>query len=139
MKTTTAIRVTHAGGPEVLVLGERDLDDPGPGEAVVRVAAAGVNFIDIYRRSGVYPVRHPYTPGGEGSGSVVAVGPGVAEFSVGDRVAWCDVPQSYGGAVLAPVDRLIPVPDGVDDRSAAALPLQGLTAHYLATASYPIR
>ena len=138
MTAATAIQVSAPGGPEVLVPAQVDLPEPGPGEALVAVAAAGVNFIDIYRRSGVYPMSYPYVPGNEGAGRVVAVGPGVDTVAVGDRVAWSDVPQSYASATIGPVDRLIPVPDGVDDQQAAALPLQGLTAHYLATACYPI-
>ena len=136
---TRAIRVAQAGGPEVLVPGEGPLPAPGPGEATVGISAAGVNFIDIYRRSGLYPMSFPYTPGIEGAGAVLAVGPDVTEVSVGDRVAWCDVAGSYAAATVGPVDKLIPVPDSVDDRQAAALPLQGITAHYLATDSYPIR
>jgi len=138
MTRATAIRVSQAGGPEVLVASAAEIADPGPGQALLDVAAAGVNFIDIYRRSGVYPMSYPYTPGNEGAGRVLAVGPDVTAVAVGDRVAWSDVPGSYASATVGPVDRLIPVPDGVDDQQAAALPLQGLTAHYLATASYPI-
>lgn len=135
---TKAIRVAQAGGPEVLVEGEVALAAPGPGQALVQVHGAGVNFIDLYRRSGVYPMEHPYTPGVEGAGKVLATGPGVTEVAVGDRVAWCDLPGSYAEAVVGPVDKLIAVPDGVDDLQAAAFSLQGLTAHYLATDSYAI-
>lgn len=138
MTPATAIRVAAAGGPEVLIPGQVELPEPGPGQALLEVAAAGVNFIDIYRRSGVYPMAYPYTPGNEGAGRVLAVGPDVTAVAVGDRVAWSDVPNSYASATVGAVDRLIPVPDGVDDQQAAALPLQGLTAHYLATASYPV-
>ena len=138
MTSATAIQVSAAGGPEVLVPARIEIADPGPGEALLEVAAAGVNFIDIYRRSGVYPMSYPYVPGTEGAGRVLAVGDGVTSVAVGDRVAWSDVPQSYASATVGPADRLVPVPDGVDDRQAAALPLQGLTAHYLATASYPV-
>ncbi|SDP22006.1 NADPH2:quinone reductase [Nakamurella panacisegetis] len=136
---TVAISVQRAGGPEVLQIAEVDLPAPGPGQALLEVAAAGVNFIDIYRRSGVYPVEYPYTPGHEGAGRVLAVGPGVTLVEVGDRVAWCDVPGSYAARTVGAVDRLIPVPDPVDDQQAAAFPLQGLTAHYLATDSYRIQ
>ncbi len=134
-----AIQVAQAGGPEVMVLGETALPAPGPGQALLRVSAAGINFIDTYRRSGVYPMSHPYVPGTEGAGSVIAVGDGVDQVSVGDRVAWCDIPGSYASATVGDVDKLLPVPDGVTDQQAAAIPLQGLTAHYLATASYPIK
>ncbi|MET3806443.1 NADPH2:quinone reductase [Nakamurella sp. UYEF19] len=133
-----AIRVAAAGGPEVLTMGEVDLPSPGPGEALLRVGAAGINFIDIYRRSGVYPMSYPYTPGNEGAGSVLAVGDGVTEVAVGDRVAWSDVPGSYAAQAIGSAAKLIPVPDDVDDQQAAALPLQGMTAHYLASDSYRI-
>lgn len=135
---TAAIRVAAAGGPEVLVMGEVDLPSPGPGEALLRIAAAGINFIDVYRRSGVYPMSYPYTPGNEGAGSVLAVGEAVTEVAVGDRVAWSDVAGSYAAQAIGPAAKLIPVPDDVDDQQAAALPLQGMTAHYLATDSYRI-
>jgi len=141
--TTRGVVVARAGGPEVLELGQVDLRPPGQGEAVVAISAAGVNFIDIHRRSGVYPTEYPYAPGIEGSGTVIAtgggVGEGVTDVAVGDRVAWTDVPGSYAASFVAPVDKLIPVPDSVDDRTAAALLLQGVTAQYLATDSYPIR
>jgi NADPH2:quinone reductase len=136
---TRAIRVAKVGGPEVLIEGDVTVPTPGPGQALLEVRGAGVNFIDIYRRSGVYPMEHPYTPGNEGAGKVLAVGDGVTEFAVGDRVAWSDIPGSYATATVGAVDKLIPVPDGVDDQQAAAFPLQGLTAHYLATDSYPIK
>jgi NADPH2:quinone reductase len=136
---TKAIKMSRAGGPDVLELTEVELPAPGPAEALVKINAAGVNFIDIYRRSGVYPVALPHRPGTEGAGSVLAVGDGVSQVSVGDRVAWSDMAGSYAGAVIGPADRLIPVPEGVDDQQAAALPLQGMTAHYLATDSYRIR
>lgn len=136
---TRTIRVGEIGGPEVMIEGDITLPAPGPGQALLEVNGAGINFIDIYRRSGVYPMEHPYTPGTEGAGKVLAVGDGVTEFAVGDRVAWSDIPGSYAEATVGAVDRLIPVPDGVDDLQAAALPLQGLTAHYLATDSHPIR
>lgn len=138
---TQAIRVERTGGPEVLRLTElsdAEIGTPGPGEAVVEIAAAGVNFIDIYQRSGVYARTLPFIPGSEGAGTVTAVGDGVTGVSVGDRVAWESVPGSYAGAVRAPAGRLVPVPGGVDDRQAAAVMLQGLTAHYLANDSYRI-
>ncbi len=136
---TKAIRVTEVGGPEVLRVSEIDLPAPGPGQATVKVTAAGVNFIDIYRRSGVYPVPLPHIPGTEGAGVVEVVGEGVTDVAVGDRVAWADVADSYAGAVTAQADRLVPVPADVNDQQAAALPLQGMTAHYLAGDSYRIR
>ena len=136
--TCTAIVVHEVGGPEVLTVSSTELSDPGPGEAMLQIVAVGVNFVDIYRRSGVYPTTHPYIPGTEGAGRVLAVGSGVTGLSVGDRVAWTDIPGSYASATLGRVSSLIPVPDAIDDQQAAALPVQGLTAHYLATSSYPI-
>ncbi len=136
---TKAIRVTEVGGPEVLRVSEIDLPAPRPGQATVKVTAAGVNFIDIYRRSGVYPVPLPHIPGTEGAGVVEVVGEGATDVAVGDRVAWADVADSYAGAVTAQADRLVPVPADVNDQQAAALPLQGMTAHYLAGDSYRIR
>src|SRR5450830_1895645 len=133
-----AIRVPHAGGSEVLEYVELPEPEPGPGEVLVQLAAAGVNFVDIYRRSGVYPVRYPHVLGSEGSGHVVALGEGVGGLAVGDQVAWADVTGSYAERVVVPSSRAIRVPDGVPDDIAAALPLQGLTAHYLVTSSYPV-
>lgn len=139
---TAAIVIESTGGPEVLTLREIDVAAPGPGEATVQIAAAGVNFIDIYQRQGVYARDLPYVPGSEGSGRVTALGDGVeADFglAVGDRVAWESLPGSYAAAVTGPASRLVPVPDGVSDEQAAAFPLQGITAHYLARSVYPIR
>ncbi|RIJ76305.1 quinone oxidoreductase [Nakamurella silvestris] len=133
------IQVSSTGGPEVLVPTEARLADPGPGQVLIDVAAAGVNFIDIYQRQGVYQRDLPYVPGSEGAGRIAAVGPEVSGFAVGDRVAWESLPGSYAAQVVGPADRLIPVPDSISDVQAAAVPLQGLTAHYLARTSYPIR
>lgn len=104
----------------------------------MRVTAAGVNFIDTYRRSGVYQTPFPHVPGGEGAGVVIAVGDGVGGLAVGDRIAWADAPASYAELVRVKASRALPVPDGVELDTAAALPLQGLTAHYLATSTYPV-
>ncbi|QIZ33774.1 quinone oxidoreductase [Saccharopolyspora sp. ASAGF58] len=134
-----AIRVAANGGPEVLEYSEAELPDPGPGQLLVEVAAAGVNFIDTYQRSGIYSMKLPFTPGSEGAGKVVAVGPGVTGFGVGDRIAWAMVPGSYAERALVPADKAVRVPDGVDDQTAAAALLQGLTAHYLITSTYPVR
>ncbi|PKW18975.1 quinone oxidoreductase family protein [Saccharopolyspora spinosa] len=134
-----AIRVAANGGPEVLEYSEAELPDPGPGQLLVEVAAAGVNFIDTYQRSGVYSMTLPFTPGSEGAGKVVAVGPDVTGFGVGDRIAWAMVPGSYAERALVPADKAVRVPDGVDDQTAAAAFLQGLTAHYLITSTYPVR
>ncbi|MGK5553143.1 quinone oxidoreductase family protein [Actinomadura kijaniata] len=137
---TTAIVVRETGGPDVLTPAEIDVPDaPGPGQVLVDVAYAGVNYMDVYGRDGTYPQRLPWVPGGEGSGRVVAVGADVTGVRPGDRVAWEGVPGSYAARLVAPADRLLPVPDALTDARAAALPLQGLTAHYLATDSYAIR
>ena len=133
-----AIRVEHTGGPDVLQYTEIEAGEPGRGQAAVQVAAAGVNFIDIYHRQGVYPLPLPMVLGREGAGRVIAVGAGVTEVAVGDRVAWLQVPGSYAEEVVAPVEQLIPLPDALPDEQAAALALQGLTAHALATDVYRI-
>ncbi|HEU4412078.1 MAG TPA: quinone oxidoreductase [Polyangiaceae bacterium] len=127
------------GGPEVLTLREAPTPAPGPGQALVRVAAAGVNFIDVYQRKGQYAVPTPLRLGLEGAGRVEALGPGVSGLAPGDRVAWASVGGSYATHVVAPVEQLVPVPAGVDDESAAALMLQGMTAHYLCRSTYPLR
>src|SRR5271156_2072543 len=134
-----AIEITANGGADVLVL--RDLPEPvaGPGQAVVRVEAAGVNFIDVYVREGRYPAPLPLVPGQEAAGTVVAVGDGVTTVKAGDRVAWCSVLGTYAEYAVAPVDRLGAVPDGISSEQAAAAMLQGMTAHSLAHTTYPIR
>ncbi|MFF4238902.1 quinone oxidoreductase family protein [Actinomadura geliboluensis] len=134
-----AIIITRNGGPEVLEPAERPAPEPGPGEVLVDVAAAGVNFIDVYFRTGAYPHDLPYTPGMEAAGTVTAVGEGVREFSVGDRVAWADVHGAYAAQAVVPVERAVPVPDGVGLEDAAASLLQGMTAHYLTRSTYPIQ
>jgi NADPH:quinone reductase len=136
-----AIVVSEVGGPEVLRIAERDDSVPGPGQLVVKVAAAGVNFMDIYQREGVgvYAPQTPYVPGGEGAGTVLAVGDGVTEFAVGDRVAWSGGPGSYAEQVALAADRAVPVPANIDLRIAAAVMLQGMTAHYLCTSTFPVQ
>lgn len=134
-----AVLVRQNGGPEVLEPTEVDPPEAGPGSLVVDVAAAGVNFIDTYQREGRYPVPTPFVPGLEGAGTVRAVGDGVTEIQVGDRVAWVHVPGSYAEQALIPADLAVPIPDGVSDELAAALLLQGITAHYLATSTYPVQ
>jgi NADPH2:quinone reductase len=126
-----AILIERIGGPEVLALAERDPGAPGPGQIRIRVAAAGVNFIDVYFRTGLYPRPLPFVAGLEGAGRVEAIGTGVGEFAVGDRVAWASAPGSYAQAVVAPAASIVRVPDGVTDEIAAAAMLQGMTAHYL--------
>lgn len=133
-----AIRPKHTGGPEVLQLEDVAVPAPGPNQALVRVAAAGVNYIDVYHRTGLYPMLLPIPIGLEGAGVVEKLGEAVTGLEVGDRVAWAGVPGSYASHVVAPVDRLVPVPDGVSIETAAAIPLQGMTAHYLTTTVFPL-
>src|SRR6478735_5831638 len=133
-----AVQILEPGGPEVLQYVEIDVPEPGPGEVAIQIGAAGVNFIDIYHRQGVYPMPMPFVPGREGAGRVIATGSGVTGVEVGDRVAWLQVPRSYAEVTVGPADRLIPVPDGLSDEQAAALALQGLTAQSLATDVYRI-
>ncbi|GAA2982342.1 quinone oxidoreductase family protein [Actinokineospora diospyrosa] len=134
-----AIVVSVNGGPEVLVPTEVPSREPGAGEVLVRVAAAGVNFIDTYQRGGVYKVPLPFTPGLEGAGTVEAVGPEVTTLAVGDRVAWAQSIGSYADQVIVPAAWAVPVPAAVTDETAAATLLQGLTAHYLVTSTHPVR
>jgi NADPH:quinone reductase len=134
-----AIRVERFGPPEVLTPVELEPPRPGPGRLLVDVAAAGVNFVDVYRRSGVYQVPLPFVPGAEGAGRVTAVGEGVTEFTPGDRVGWVAGPDSYAEQVVLESAKAIPLPEGVSFESAAAVLLQGLTAHYLCTSTYPIQ
>lgn len=133
-----AVIVENTGGPQALTLVQRDIPEPGPGQVRVDVAAAGVNFIDIYQRSGVYPLPLPFVVGSEGAGTVSALGPDVEGVQVGARVAWAMAPQAgYAEQVVVDADRLVPVPDGLDLEVAAAAMLQGMTAHYLATSTFP--
>ncbi|MFD1930012.1 quinone oxidoreductase family protein [Nonomuraea mangrovi] len=134
-----AIVITAQGGPEVL--DHRELQDPVPGrgEVLVDVAASGVNFVDIYHRSGVYPVPLPTSIGSEGAGTVTALGPGVEGVAVGDRVAWVNVLGSYAERALVPADRLVPIPEDVSFEVAAASLLQGLTAHYLTHTTHEVK
>jgi NADPH:quinone reductase len=133
-----AIVVSELGGSEVMVLADEPDPVAGPGQLLVEVAAAGVNFIDIYRRSGVYKQPVPYVPGHEGAGVVIAAGEGVTEFTAGDHVAWHDCPGSYAEKVVVHVDNVVPVPAGIDLRIAAAVMLQGLTAHYLCRSTFQV-
>jgi NADPH:quinone reductase len=133
-----AIRVHKTGGPEVLRL--EDVPDPAPepGETVVRLEAIGLNFIEVYQRTGLYRSTVPFTPGGEGAGRVVAVGKDVSAVRPGDRVASTSLRGSYAELARVPADKLVPVPDDVETGLAAAVLLQGLTAHYLAISTYPL-
>jgi NADPH:quinone reductase len=134
-----AIRVESFGGPEVLRLG--DVPDPqaGRGQLLVRVEAAGVNFIDVYHRTGLYPNPLPLVPGQEGAGVVEQVGAGVEGFRAGDRVGWASSLGSYAERALVPGAVAVPIPAAVDARTAAAVLLQGMTAHYLCTSTYPLK
>lgn len=134
-----AVLVTENGGPEVLRHTEVDERSPGPGEVLVAVAAAGVNFIDTYQRSGLYPIPCPFVLGQEGAGAVTAVGDGVTGVSVGDRVAWAGPLGGYAEQAVVPAAAVVSVPEGVDDETAAAAMLQGLTAHYLVTSTHPVQ
>ncbi len=134
-----AIRIHATGGPEVLRHDDVPQPAPGPGQALVRVAAAGVNYIDTYHRTGLYPLPLPATLGQEGAGTVTAVGRGVVDLKAGDRVAWTGVQGSYAEYVLAPADRLVNVPPALSLELAAAAMLQGMTAHYLARTTYPLQ
>lgn len=133
-----AVRISSNGGPEVLDVVDVEAPVAGEGEVVVDVAAAGVNFIDLYQRGGLYPLPLPLVLGMEGAGTVRAVGPGVDDVAVGDVVAWCDVLGSYAEQVAVPAGRTVPVPAGVDPVVAAAALLQGVTAHYLVTDTFPL-
>jgi NADPH2:quinone reductase len=134
-----AIRVHETGGPEVMRWEDVENPDPGPGQVRVRLEAAGLNFIDIYHREGRYTLPKPFTPGREGAGTAVAVGAGVEAFAPGDRVAFGSTQGGYAEEVLVPWHELVRVPDGVALQTAAALMLQGMTAHYLAHDTFPLR
>lgn len=134
-----AIQVKETGGPEVLEAATVADPAPSSGRVVVEVEAAGVNFIDTYHRTGLYPMEMPFIPGMEGAGRVIDVGEGVEEVAPGDLVAWADVLGSYAELQSLPAERVVPVPDGVDARLAAAAMLQGITAHYLAHSTFPLR
>ncbi len=135
---THAIVAQQPGGPEVLEYASVETPKPGPGQLLIKVAAAGVNFIETYQRSGTYKVEYPFTPGAEAAGVVEAVGDGVEEFSVGDRVATAEGSRTYAKYALVDAGKALPVPAGVDDHTAAALPLQGITAHYLMNSSFRV-
>ncbi len=135
-----AIRVSAHGGPDVLVLSEVPDPAPGAGEALIAIEAIGVNFIETYFRTGAYkPASLPFTPGGEAAGVVLAVGDGVSSVAPGDRVVSWSVPGAYAERAAVPAERLVTIPDGVSTRQAAAAMLQGMTAHYLACSTYPLK
>lgn len=126
------------GSPDVLTLQDIPMPSLGPGEALVRIEASGVNFIDTYFREGRYPAHLPYTLGQEAAGTVTALGPGAGGVKVDDRVAWCGIPGTYAQFAVAPASRLVRIPEGVTATEAAAAILQGMTAHYLSHSAYPI-
>ncbi|GLZ13534.1 quinone oxidoreductase [Actinomadura sp. NBRC 104425] len=134
-----AIVVSRHGGPEVLEPVEREDPVPGPGEVLIDLAASGVNYIDVYFRTGAYKQAPPFVPGQEGAGTVAAVGEGVTGVAPGDRVAWQGVLGSYAQRAVVPADRTVPVPDGLSLEDAAASLLQGMTAHYLTHSTYAVR
>lgn len=138
-----AIQITKTGGPEVLRPIELPDPQPGPGQLLVAPAAAGVNYIDTYHRSGAYPMPLPFIPGLEGAGTVTAVGPdggdGGGKFTVGDRVAWATSLGSYAEQAVVPAEQTVPVPRGVDIETAAGCLLRGMTAHYLAVSVHPVQ
>jgi NADPH:quinone reductase len=134
-----AIQVKQVGGPEVMELVDLPVPEPKANEAVVKLAASGVNFIDVYHREGRYKVALPFTPGQEGAGVVTAVGADVKSVKVGDHVAWSHLLGAYAEYVAVAANRLVPIPAGVSDQQAAAAMLQGMTAHYLSHDTYPLK
>jgi len=134
-----AIRIHNHGGPEVLAYEDVPAPEPKAGEARVKIEASGVNFIDIYHRTGLYPMNRPCILGSEGAGIVDAVGEGVTGVKQGDRVAYAMIPGSYAEYAVVPAGKLVPVPDDIDAKSAAGIMLQGMTAHYLTHSTYPLQ
>jgi NADPH:quinone reductase len=133
------VRVTRYGGPEVLKVEDAEVPRPGPGQALIRVEAVGLNFIEIYQRTGLYKVPLPFTAGSEAAGSVEAVAPGVTTVRPDDRVVSSNILGAYAEYALAQAERLVPLPDNVTTRQAAAVMLQGTTAQYLTTSTFPLR
>ena len=134
-----AIQIQQTGGPEVLTYTDVPIPTPGPGEVLVKVHASGVNFIDIYYREGRYKTALPFIDGQEAAGIVQATGPGVTGFAPGDPVAWCNILGTYAEYAAVPSDRLVPVPPHLDLKLAAAVILQGMTAHYLSHSAFPLK
>ena len=134
-----AIRFHNTGGPEVLQLDEVPAGEPGPGQARVRHTAIGVNFVDTYQRSGLYPMQLPQVAGNEGAGVVEAVGANVTDLKKGDRVAYTGLPGSYCEARVVPADLLVKIPEGITDEQAASMMLKGMTVHYLIHSTYPVK
>ncbi len=134
-----AIRISSTGGPEVLQYLEVDRPRPGDGQVLVRIEAIGVNYVDVYHRIGLYKLPLPFTPGSEGAGVVEEAGPGVKELKKGDRVAWAMVPGAYAEFAAVPAAKLVSLPKSIDTKMAAAIMLQGMTAHYLLYSTYAIK
>ncbi|HYI93370.1 MAG TPA: quinone oxidoreductase [Bryobacteraceae bacterium] len=134
-----AIRVEQTGGPDQLQLRDVDVPSPGPEDVVVKLEACGVNFIDVYHRTGLYKLPLPFTLGMEGAGVVDKIGERVIEWKPGERVAWAMTMGSYAEYAVLPAAKLVRVPDGVETRTAAALMLQGMTAHYLTRSTFPLK
>ena len=134
-----AIQIHQTGGPEALTLAELPIPEPGPGQVLIRVEATGVNFIEIYFRKGVYKASLPLTPGSEAAGTVEELGPGVTGFAAGDAVASVSVLGSYAEYALVPAASLVKIPEGLTMEQAAAAMLQGMTAHYLAYSTFPLK
>src|SRR3989442_631016 len=134
-----AVRYHKQGGPEVLQLDDVQVGDPGQGQVRVRHTAIGVNFVDTYQRSGLYPMPLPQVAGNEAAGVVEAVGPGVTDLNAGDRVAYTGLPGSYGEARIVPADRMVKLPQGITEEQAASMMLKGLTVHYLIHTTYLVK
>jgi len=134
-----AVRYHKQGGPEVMQYEDVQVGDPGPGQVRIRHTAIGVNFVDTYQRSGLYPMQLPQVAGNEAAGVVDAVGAGVADLKVGDRVAYTGLPGSYCEMRLVPADRMVKLPQGISDEQAASMMLKGLTVHYLIHTTYPVK
>src|SRR5580704_13652956 len=134
-----AIQVKETGGPEKMQSVDVPQPAPGPQQALVKIAASGVNFIDVYFRAGLYKADLPVVLGSEGAGTVESIGPGVTEVTAGDRVAWAMVRGSYAEYAVVPAAQLVKIPDGVDFQQAAAAMLQGMTAHYLTHSTYALK
>src|SRR5919204_5651505 len=134
-----AIRYHKTGGPEVLQLDDVPVAEPGQGQVRIRHTAIGVNFVDTYQRSGLYPMQLPQVAGNEGAGVVEAVGPGVSDLKQGDRVAYTGLVGSYCETRVVPADRMVKIPEGISDEQAASMMLKGLTVHYLIHSTYPVK
>ncbi|HUB52726.1 MAG TPA: quinone oxidoreductase [Terracidiphilus sp.] len=134
-----AIQINETGGPEVLKLVEMPIPEPGPGQVLIRIEATGVNFVEVYFRRGVYKAALPFTPGSEAAGTIEELGPGVTGFAAGDAVASTSVMGSYAEYALVPAAQLVKIPEGLSLECAAAAMLQGMTAHYLAYTTFPLK